>query len=41
MTGVTSAEWDHEFGGSGADYAGDDGQYDDDPSPYNGTYSEE
>ena len=49
MTGVTSAEWDHEFGGSGAGYAGvmdagytgDDGQDDDDPSPYNGTYSEE
>ena len=34
MTGVTAAEWDHEFGGSGADYAGDDGQYDDDGPRY-------
>jgi len=41
MTGVTAAEWDHEFGGSGSLYAGDDGQYDDDPNPYHGTYSEE
>ena len=23
MTGVTSAEWDHEFGASGAGYAGE------------------
>ena len=50
MTGVTAAEWNHEFGNLDSDhrgydmdagYAGDDGQYDDDPSPYNGTYSEE
>ena len=50
MTGVTAAEWDHEFGGAGSLYAGDEGQHsaddgpryeDYEPNPYNGTYSEE
>ena len=33
MTGVTAAEWDHEFGGSGSRYAGDDGQHSADDGP--------
>jgi hypothetical protein len=50
MTGVTAAEWDHEFGASGSLYAGDEGQHsaddgpryeDHEPNPYDGTYSEE
>jgi len=33
MTGVTAAEWDHEFGGAGSLYAGDEGQHSADDGP--------
>ena len=44
ITGVTDEEWQESMRESDPDIDTgfyDDGQYDDDPNPYSGTYSEE